>query len=167
MGEVSKVRLKLRLKINTNKWLVTMIDNKRYTLNDANELVNKIAKQKIGNLVFSNLVDQADQIAKLNSTSHRQKMLEIFNYLGEIFNGPTDKKSPTDGKGLKILTPNQMFSGLQITLTQFKAGNNYEKLKNEIKQLLYSWYRSKKLTKQFYKSLTLFKNGNNLYEHWK
>ena len=57
MGEVSKVRLKLRLKINTNKWLVTMIDNKRYTLNDANELVNKIDEQKIGNLVFSNLVD--------------------------------------------------------------------------------------------------------------
>ena len=164
--QVSKDRFNfIKLKINMNKDLATMIDNKRYTLNDANELVNKIAKQKIGNLVFSNLVDQADQIAKLNSTSHRQKMLEIFNYLGEIFNGPTDKKSPTDGKGLKILTPNQMLSGLQITLTQFKAGNNYEKLKNEIKQLLYSWYRSKKLTKQFYKSLTLFKNGNNLYEH--
>ena len=31
-----------------NKSLATMIDNKRYTLNDANELINKIAKQKIG-----------------------------------------------------------------------------------------------------------------------
>ena len=80
-------------------------------------------------------------------------MLEIFNYLGEIFNGPTDKKSPTEGKGLKILTPNQMLSGLPITLTQLKAGNNYEKLKNEIRQLLYSLYRSKKLTKQLCKSL--------------
>ena len=98
-----------------NKDLPTMIDNKRYTLNDANELVNKIAKQKIGNLVFSNLVDQADQIAKLNSTSHRQKMLEIFNYLGEIFNGPTE------GKGLKILTPNQMLSRLPISLALLKA----------------------------------------------
>ena len=36
----------IKLKINTNKNLPTMIDNKRYTLNDANELVNKIAEKK-------------------------------------------------------------------------------------------------------------------------
>ena len=48
-------------------------------------------------------------------------------------------------KGLKILTPNQMLSRLPITLAQLKAGNNSEKLKNEIRQLLYSLYRSKKL----------------------
>ena len=52
------------------------------------------------------------------------------------------------GKGLKMLTSNQMFSRLPITLAQLKAGNNYEKLKNEISQLLYSLYRSKTLTKQ-------------------
>ena len=75
-------------------------------------------------------------------------MLKILNYLGEIFNGP-----PTEGKGLKILTPNQMFSILPITLAQLKAGNNSEKRKNEIRQLLYSLYRSKKPTKQLYKSL--------------
>ena len=57
------------------------------------------------------------------------------------------------GGGLKILTPNQMLSRLPITLAQLKAGNNSEKLKNEIRQLLYSLYRSKKLTKQLYKSL--------------
>ena len=57
------------------------------------------------------------------------------------------------GKGLKILIPNQMLSRLPITLAQLKAGNNSEKLKNEIRQLLYSLYRSKKLTKQLYKSL--------------
>ena len=56
------------------------------------------------------------------------------------------------GKGLKILTPNQMLCRLPITLAQLKAGNNYEKLKNEIRQLLYSLYKSKKLTKQLYKS---------------
>ena len=57
------------------------------------------------------------------------------------------------GLGLKILTPNQMLSRLPITLAQLKAGNNSEKLKNEIRQLLYSLYRSTKLTKQLYKSL--------------
>ena len=57
------------------------------------------------------------------------------------------------GEGLQILTPDQMLSRLPITLAQLKAGNNSEKLKNEIRQLLYSLYRSKKLTKQLYKSL--------------
>ena len=38
----------IKLKINKNKDLATMINNKRYTLNDANKLVNKTAEQKIG-----------------------------------------------------------------------------------------------------------------------
>ena len=46
-----------------------------------------------------------------------------------------------------------MLSKLPISLAQLKAGNNSEKLKNEIRQILYSLYRFKKLTKQIYKSL--------------
>ena len=57
------------------------------------------------------------------------------------------------GLGLKMLTPNQMLSRLPISLAQLKAGNNSEKLKNEIRQILYSLHRSKKLTKQLHKSL--------------
>ena len=51
------------------------------------------------------------------------------------------------------LTPNQMLRRLPISLTQLKAGNDSEKLKNEIRRLLYSLYRSKKLTKNICKSL--------------
>ena len=62
-----------------------MTDNKRYTLNDADELVNKIAKQKIGKnngiKKYNNLVNKAEQIAELRPTEPRQKMLKIFNYL--------------------------------------------------------------------------------------
>ena len=46
-----------------------------------------------------------------------------------------------------------MLSRLPITLAQLKAGNNSDKLKNEIRQLLYSLYHSKNMTEQFYKSL--------------
>ena len=53
------------------------------------------------------------------------------------------------GQGLKIVTPSQMLSRLTISLAQLKAVNNSEKLKNEIKQLLYSFYRSKKLIKTY------------------
>ena len=136
--QVSKDRFNfIKLKINMNKGLATTIDNKGYIVNDANELVNKIAEQKIGKSnaikVYNNLVDKAEQIVELRYISHRQKMLEIVNYLEEIFNGPADKESATEGKGLKILTPNQMLSRLPITLAQLKAGNNSEKLKNEIR----------------------------------
>ena len=62
-------------------------------------------------------------------------------------------KQNQEGQGLKILTPNQMLSRLPITLSQLKAGNNSEKLKNEIRQLLYSLYRSKNMTKQMYNNL--------------
>ena len=47
--------------------------------------------------------------------------------------------------GLKILTPSKMLNRLPISLAQLKAGNNSEKLENEIRQLLYSLYRSKNL----------------------
>ena len=49
------------------------------------------------------------------------------------------------GLGLKISTPNQMLSRLSTTLAELKAGNNSEKLRDEIRQLLYSLYRSKKI----------------------
>ena len=57
------------------------------------------------------------------------------------------------GHGLKILTTQQMLSRLSISLAQLKAGNDSQKLKNEIRQLLYSLYRSKKLSKAIYKHL--------------
>ena len=65
----------------------------------------------------------------------------------------SEESAEQRGQGQKILTPNQLLSRLPITLAQLKAGNNSEKLKNKIRQLLYSLYRSKKLTKNVYKSL--------------
>ena len=63
------------------------------------------------------------------------------------------KRRNQQGQGLKILTPDQMLSRLPITLAQLKAGNNSQKLINEIRQLLYSLYHSKKLTKTIYNHL--------------
>ena len=57
------------------------------------------------------------------------------------------------GKELNILTPDQMLHRLPITLAQLKAGNNSQKRKNEIRQLLYFLYRLKKLTKTIYNNL--------------
>ena len=54
-----------------------------------------------------------------------------------------------EGTGIKILTPNQMLKRLPIALAQIKAGNNSESLLNEIRQIAYSLYRSKKLLKKY------------------
>ena len=78
-----------------------------------------------------------------------EKPNKILKIVEEVFDF-NKKIQKQQGLGLKILTPNQMLSRLSITLAQLKAGNNSEKLKNEIRQLLYSLYRSKK---QLYKSL--------------
>ena len=57
------------------------------------------------------------------------------------------------GTGLKILTNKQMLNRLPISLAQIQAGNNLSKLKNEIRQILYSLYRSKVLTKTVHNDL--------------
>ena len=57
------------------------------------------------------------------------------------------------GSGLKLLTNKQMLNRLPILLAQIQAGNNSNKLKNEARQILYSLYRSKVLTKTVYNNL--------------
>ena len=57
------------------------------------------------------------------------------------------------GTGLKILTPKQMLQRLPIALTQEKAGNNSESLLNEIRQIVYSLYQSKQITKKVYNNI--------------
>ena len=72
----------------------------------------------------------------------RTKIVEIVKEILK-FNNQVQQ-----GQGLKILSPNQMLSRLPISLAQVEAGNNSEKLKNEIRQLLYSLYRSRNMPKQ-------------------
>ena len=57
------------------------------------------------------------------------------------------------GEGLKILNNKQILNRLPILLAQTEAGNNSIKLKNEARQILYSLYRSKLLTKTVYNNL--------------
>ena len=118
------------------------------------ETKNKKENNELVNVIKSGLIDLKDEIKKMSEdekeTEKPDKILEIVE---EILKFNEQKQQ---GLGLKILTPNQMLSRLPITLAQLKAGNNSEKLKNEIKQLLYSLYRSKKLTKELYKSLIDF-----------
>ena len=112
--------------------------------NKNNELVELI------NFRWSNLKDEIEKMTENEiKTEKPHKILEIVKEILDF----NKKNRKQQGLGLKILTPNQMLSRLPITLAQLKAGNNSEKLKNEIRQILYSLCRSKKLTKQLYKNL--------------
>ena len=57
------------------------------------------------------------------------------------------------GKGLKILIAKQMLQRLPIALAQVKPGNNSESLLNEIRQMVYSLYQSKQITKKLYNNI--------------
>ena len=69
------------------------------------------------------------------------------------FSDEYDSNGWSSGSGLKTLTNKQMLNCLPILLAQIQAGNNSNKLKNELRQILYSLYRSKALTKTVYNNL--------------
>ena len=76
------------------------------------------------------------------------------------------------GISVKILTPKEMLQRLPIALAQLKAGNTSEKLSNEIRQIIYSQYWAKEITKKVYNNImnsvklsnkmnTIFMNSEN------
>ena len=83
----------------------------------------------------------------LKEETKNEKPYNIVKVVKKIFEINNIKQQ---GEGIKILTPNQMLNRLPISLAQLNTWNNSEKLKNEIRQLLYSLYRWKNMTKQVY-----------------
>ena len=75
-----------------------------------------------------------------------KNIVDLYN----IYNLKSGSDTSKKGKGLKILTNKQMVTRLPILLAQIQAGNNSKSLKNELRQILYSLYRSKVLTKTVY-----------------
>ena len=57
---------------------------------------------------------------------------------------------------MKILTPTQMLQRLPTALAQLKAGNTYENLLNEIRQIIYSLYQAKEIVKKIYSNIMKF-----------
>ena len=121
-----------------------MVKSLLYSLNDKEKNILLV------NMIKSELSDLKNEIIKTSKDEIKnEKPYKIVDIAEKILEFDRQQH----GGSLKILTLHQMLSRLPITLAQLKAGNNSEKLKNEIRKLLYSLYRSKKLTKQIYKSL--------------
>ena len=119
--------------------------------NQLSETKGKVNEIRV-DLIKKTLTERKKSIEKVAKNydfriKENEKIIDIverifeYNQLNEL------------GQDLKVLIPSQMLSRLPISLTQLKAGNNSEKLKSEIRQLLHSSYRAKKLTKYICKSL--------------
>ena len=115
------------------------------------ETNDKEKNSKLPSVINRGIKDLKEEIKKM---SEDEKKIEKPNKIVKIVKKILKfNRQNQEWQGLKILTPNQMLIRLRITLAQLKAGNNPEKLKNEIRQLLYSLYRSKNMTKQLYNNL--------------
>ena len=104
---------------------LTVLTKKLYETKDKKE------NNELVNVIKSGIIDLKDEIKKMSKeeieNEKPDKILKVFEEILKF------KKQKQQGLGLKILTPNQMLSRLPITLAHLKAGNNSEKLKNEIR----------------------------------
>ena len=115
---------------------------------------------------------------KLESKKGKIRKNDVFDSVRDLYKGRelvinTFKiglfpLKSTTGTELKILTPKQLLQRLPIALAQVKAGNNSESLLNKTKQIVYSLYQSKEITKKVYnniiKSIQILKNGYYIHE---
>ena len=134
-----------------SKELFNAIENSHIKLSDAmnkkNEFLNKLNNIKIGKKTTK-------QKGVINNITRfylsREEVIIFFRDCVEMLSDANynAKQNKTEGKGLKILTPKQMLQRLPIALAQVKAGNNSGNLLNEIRQIVYSLYQSKEITKK-------------------
>ena len=109
---------------------------------------NKMKNNDLVNLIKSGLSDLKDEIKK---TSENEKEIEDADKMVNIVEIILEcNKQNEQGQGLKLLALDQILSILPNSLAQLKTGNNSneiikKRLKNEIRQLLYSLYQQKRL----------------------
>ena len=139
-----------------------------------NEIRNNVISLDTANIEQANLLSYINDFMKTKPRDPEKRRLraDVLKSVTGLVNGREMvltafksgifqvSKESQEGKGvnemsrvnaserIKILTPNQMLKRLPIALAQVKAGNNSESLLNEIRLIVYSLYRSKKITKK-------------------
>ena len=156
---------KIYKKSTTKKKIIdiTWVDDPNLFNQISNDVTNRYREDKnstellsiqnflddINNEDITNKDDARKEFIKLKKNIKREELKDIVKELEHAIFGYEE----SSGSGLKLLTSKQMLNRLPILLAQIQAGNNSSKLKNEAKQMLYSLYRSKVLTKTVYNNL--------------
>ena len=133
-----------------------------------NEIRNNVVSLDTANIEQANLLSYVYDFTKKTrprSVAQKQLIAEVVGSVTSLVQGREMvinafksgifqvSKESQEGEGLKILTPSQMLKRLPIALAQVKAGNNSEILLNEIRQIVYSLYQSKEITKKVYNNI--------------
>ena len=147
-----KISSPVMIKIDTEKItkLLKKLRDKFINIDEFNEEYNKFKDNvtKLDN--FKSKKEKGSVSAKQKKIIRYDKDLKNILDLYKLKSGSDTSKN---GEGLKILTNKQMLNRLPILLAQIQAGNNSKSLKNELRQILYSLYRTKVLTKTVYNNL--------------
>ena len=167
--KLAKMLKKFLDEIITNKKIIdiTWVDNPKLSNKINNDVTNRYHKDKnstellpiqsflddINNEHIENKKDAYKKFKDLKNSVKSDKLKDIVKELEDAIFGYDYENEESSGSGLKILTNKQMLNRLPILLAQIQAGNNSTKLKNEARQILYSLYRSKVLTKIVYNNL--------------
>ena len=161
--------------IDNNLMFTIISTGKTFNFNAKDDPLTFLNKIKKGEITAEEAIESQKEFSKYlriirkgNKNHEQQKTLANINIL---FNGrreaikfytvyssmileakkmAAEEQAEQEGTGLKILTPKQMLQRLPIALAQVKAGNNSESLLNEIRQIVYSLYQSKQITKKVY-----------------
>ena len=112
----------------------------------------KTNNYEIASLIHNSFKYLVDKSKEMPAGTNKNQIIKTLTNVHKIL-AINEQEQKQRGQGLKSLMPHQMLSRLSISLAQLKAGNNSGKLKNEIRQLLYSLYQSKMLTENIYESL--------------
>ena len=172
INEIKKIE-EIEKKVDRNK-MVYKGTNKTYDFRNfktirtfGNEIRNNVISLDTANMEQANLLSYINDFIKTKPRDPEKRKLraDVLNSVTGLVQGREAvltafksgifqvSKESQEGKGLKILTPNQMLKRLPIALAQVKAGNNSENLLNEIRQIVYSLYRSKEITKKVYNNI--------------
>ena len=114
-------------------------------------------RQSIKNILeFNNRARSKSKTDKEKTSNTLESINAVYDGRKLTYNAFKSKLfplKPTQRKGLKILTSKQMLQMLAIALAQVKAGNTSENLLNEIRQIIYSLYWAKEITKKVYNNI--------------
>ena len=177
INEIKRIE-EIEKKVDRNR-MVYKGTNKTYDFRNfktihtfGNEIRNNVISLDTANLEQTNLLSYINDFTKKTKPQNpAQKKLraDVLDSVTSLIEGREMvlnafksgifqvSKESQEGEGanemLRILTPNQMLKRLPIALVQVKAGNNSESLLNEIRQIVYSLYRSKEITKKVYNNI--------------
>ena len=172
INEIKRIE-EVEKKVDRNR-LVYKGTNKTYDFRNfktirafGNEIRNNIISLDTANIEQANLLSYINDFMKTKPRDLEKRKLrtDVLNSVRSLLQGREVvltafrsgifqvSKESQEGEGLKILTPNKMLKRLPIALAQVKAGNNSESLLNEIRQIVYSLYLSKEITKKVYNNI--------------